>query len=308
MPRSRRTLGGSDAGQVQQLGAVERTRGDDHLATRAHDVLGGGIAGLDVGDADRALAIEQDAGGVRADADVEIAASGGGPQEGARGADAPAVLDQPLHVADAGLRGAVVVGVARDAEAGDAVDEGFHERLAPVGVGDGQQAVAAAVVAVDAADAPLRALEVGQDVGVAPAAVAGLRPGVEVGGVAAIVDHAVDGARPAERAALRYEDGAVGGAGAGLRLELPGDARVEQDLDDAARNADHGVGVLRPGLQKADGNGGVFGQAIGEHAARGPGADDHVVELVRVRPNHARVSLSRLSFVGSHDPKVNPTI
>jgi hypothetical protein len=218
------------------------------------------------------------------------------------GAHPPAVLDQPLHVADAGLRGAVVVGVARDAEAGHAIDEGLHERLAPIGVADREQAVAATVFAVHAADAALRALEVGEDVGVAPTGIAGLRPGVEVGGVPAIVDHAVDGTRSPERAALRYIYGAIGGAGAGLRFELPGDARIEQDLDDAARDADHRVRVFRPGFQKADGNGGIVGQAIGQHAARRPRADDHVIELVRVRRSHARVSLSRLRILMVQKP------
>jgi len=42
------------------------------------------------------------------------------------------------------------------------------------------------------ADPPLAALEVGQDVDIAPAAIAALRPVVEILPLAAVVDHAVD--------------------------------------------------------------------------------------------------------------------
>ena len=62
----------ADARQHQQLRRLERAGGDDHLAPRA-DLLG--LLALPVFDADRALALEQDAGGVRAGLDAQIGAA-----------------------------------------------------------------------------------------------------------------------------------------------------------------------------------------------------------------------------------------
>ncbi len=61
-----------------------------------------------------------------------------------------------------------------------------------VDVGDGEPALAPAEGLVTLADAPLQPLEIGQHVGIAPAAVAALRPAVVVGALAAIVDVSVD--------------------------------------------------------------------------------------------------------------------
>jgi hypothetical protein len=54
--------GVADAGQHQQLRGLERAAGDDYLARRADLFC---LLALPVFDADRALALEQDAGGVR---------------------------------------------------------------------------------------------------------------------------------------------------------------------------------------------------------------------------------------------------
>ena len=98
--------------------------------------------------------------------------------------------------------------------------------------------------------------------------------------MAAVVDHAIDAAAATEGAALGGGDLAAGGAFAGLGLELPGDGGVEQGFDEAGGNVDVGVQVARPGLEHADGDAFVLGEAVGEHGAGGAGADDDVVELV----------------------------
>src|SRR5499426_4694739 len=73
----------------------------------------------------------------------------------------------------------------------------------------------------------LRPLEQGQDGVEVPAGVAGLRPAVVVGPVAAGPDHAVDAARPAEHLAERQGDGAASDVRARLVMVGPVVARAE---------------------------------------------------------------------------------
>ena len=120
-------------------------------------------------------------------------------QKRGRRADTQAILDGALGVGNALLDRAIVVGVARNAEAHRTGHERFAERIAPVHGGDGQIAVTAAKGVVALADAPFQPLEIGQHVLIAPAAIAELRPGVEILALAAIVDMAVDRGGTAER-------------------------------------------------------------------------------------------------------------
>ena len=113
-------------------------------------------------------------------------------QERLRRAHAQAVLDGALAVGYALLDRAVVIGVARNAEAHGAFHEGLAQRILPVHGGDGEAAVAPAIGLVALADPPLQPLEIGQYVRIAPAAIAELRPGVEILALAAVVDVAVD--------------------------------------------------------------------------------------------------------------------
>src|SRR5215831_17242418 len=108
-------------------------------------------------------------------------------QEGRRRADAQAVFDRALGVGDTLLDRAVVVGVAGDAERHRARHEGLAQRIPPVHGGDGERAV--------------------------PAAIADLRPGVEILALAAIENMAVDRGRAAEGLAARRVDAAAAGVG-----------------------------------------------------------------------------------------------
>ena len=81
--------------------------------------------------------------------------------------------------------------------------------MVPVIVGDRQASLAPVDAVVTDAETPLTALEVRQDIDIAPAAVAALRPVVEILALAAVVDHAVDGARPTQSAALGRRDAAA---------------------------------------------------------------------------------------------------
>ena len=201
------------------------------------------LAALDVAHADRALAFKDDVGDMGMRAHMDVRPLPRRMQERLRRAHAQAVLDGALAVGHALLDRAVVVGVFGNAEADGACHEGFAERILPVHGGDGERAVAPAIGVVALADAPLQPLEIGQHVRIAPAAVAELRPGVEILALAAVVDVAVDRGRAAERLAARRVDAAAAGPGPGLLLVGPVDALHVKRLDEAGRQMDVGMPV-----------------------------------------------------------------
>lgn len=205
-------------------------------------------------------------------------------QERGRGADAAAFVNRALRVGDAFLGRAVIILVAWNAEALRTGDEGLAQRIAPVDVGDGQRPVAAVIGVFAVANAPLQPLEVGQHVGIAPAAIADLRPGVEVAALAAIIDVAVDRRGAAERLAARREDAPAGSVLAWLLRITPVDARVVECLDETGGQMNVRMPVGGTGFQHADACCRVFAQAIGQHAAGRAGADDHIVEGVHRLP------------------------
>src|SRR3546814_9103347 len=167
-----------------------------------HLMLGGTPA---VADADGAPALEQNAGRMCLRPHVEVGPRRRRTQEGTRRTHPPAALDGPLEIADALLGAAVVVRVARDADADRAVDEGLAERMLPGQILDGERALAPAIGVVALPDPPFGALDVGQQVGIAPATVAHLRPAVIVHALTAIVDVTVDRTRSAEHLAARRD-------------------------------------------------------------------------------------------------------
>ena len=283
MPSDCRSEAGPDAGQLQELRRVIGAAGQDHLLARTHVDGFAAAPAFGVAHADRALALEQKLGRMRVRAHGDVAALHRRVQERGRRAHAPPVVDGALRVGHAFLDGTVVVAVARNAEAHGACDEGLAQRITPVDVGDGQRPVAPAIGGVAVADAALQPLEVGQHVGIAPAAVAELRPGVEVIALAPIVDMAVDRRRAAERLAAWRENAAAGGALGRLLRIAPVDAGVVEGLDEARRDMDVGVPVGGTGFEHADACCRVFAEAVGEHTAGRARADDDVIERVHER-------------------------
>src|SRR5258707_31554 len=89
-------------------------------------------------------------------------------------AAAQPLVDAGLEIAGAGLRRTVVVGVAGNAEAFGPGEERLADLVRPIEVGHRDVAVAAAIKVVTVADPALEPLEIGQQVGVAPAGVAAL--------------------------------------------------------------------------------------------------------------------------------------
>src|SRR5215831_13332353 len=222
-------------------------------------------------------------------------------EEGARRAHSPPVEDGALRVGDALLDLAVVVGVAGDARLNCALDEGITQWVAPVDVGDGESSVAAAKDRIAVADAPFHAPEIGEHVGIAPAAVAELRPGVEVHGLATVVDVAVDGARAAECLAAWGKDAPPARPRARLHAVEPVHARIMVGLDEAGGDVDVGVPITRACLEDAHRCLAVRGQSVGEHATGRACANDDVVISLHAAPPLAAYAVSNLGrHLSSH--------
>ena len=129
------------ARELQQLGRIHRTSADDDLAPRVDFEL---LAAAGVRHAAGAAAFEHDRIGMRVGDHGQTAALHRRVQIGARRADAAFAFDDTLVVTDTVSALAVVVGVARVADARRAVDERFAQRMLPGQVGDRQLAVVAA--------------------------------------------------------------------------------------------------------------------------------------------------------------------
>ena len=146
--------------------------------------------------------------------------------------------------------------------------------------------------------------EVRQDFIPAPAHATRLAPALIIRGLAAHIDHAVDGRTAAQHPAARVIYSAAIQPGLGFGFETPVHLRVADAIEITDRDMDPGVGVLAAGLQQQ--HRGVFlrGQAVGERAARRARADDDVVEFLLA---HA-VYLPRPSRAASLEALNSPTM
>ena len=295
-----------DAGDLQELRAVHGAAAQDHFLVGAHLHRPAVAAALAVAHADGPLAVEHDLRRLGMRAHGEVRPLHRRMQVAARGAHAPSVPDDALHVADAGLHRAVVVAVARDPHLHRALDEGLAQGIAPVEIGDRQLALVAAEGLVhsigDVGDALFAAPEVRQHVGIAPAVIAALGPAVEVEPLATIVDVAVDRTGAAQRLAAGSGDAPAAGPLAGLGTVEPVHPRIDQRVHEAGGNMDEGMPVRGTRLEDADGGLLVLAQAAGQHAAGRAGAHDHIVETFHPRlPPAVGDVISALS-AGSNAP------
>jgi hypothetical protein len=85
----------------------------------------------------------------------------------------------------------------------------------------------------------------------------------------------------AQHSPARIADGAAVQAGVGLDAVAPVGARVADAEEVADRDVDPDAFVDAARLEHQDGNRGVLGEAIGEHAPGGAAAGDHVVERAK---------------------------
>ena len=111
---------------------------------------------------------------------------------------------------------AIVIRVVANADLASRLDQRLENRVARFGIGDAQRAILAAIRGVTIALIILDPLEEGQHIRIAPAAIAHLRPGIEILRLAAHESEAVDGARPTQNAPTRH--GQTPAIGGGLRF------------------------------------------------------------------------------------------
>src|SRR3954447_3354969 len=138
----------ADAGELQEARRIDGAATHDHFLARPH-LVDGPAALIDIADRHRLLALEHDLEGTRMGAKVNPPRllAGGEEIHPARAAAQP-LVNAALQIANAGLRRAVVVGVAGNAEAGSSGNERLADLVLPIEVGHRNVAIAAAIEVV----------------------------------------------------------------------------------------------------------------------------------------------------------------
>src|SRR5258708_9061184 len=184
-----------DAGTPQKWRALKRSGGKDHVAAGANLFC---LLALAVLDADRALALEQDAGGVRLGLDAQIRARCHERVDvAACRAPAFAVLLGDLIGAEAFLLLGVEVFANPELRLARGLQVDLPHRIVGAQPGDMERAALAVILAVEFGII-LRTLEVAQHAGVGPAGIAERGPLIVVAPVAADIDPRIDRGGAAE--------------------------------------------------------------------------------------------------------------
>src|ERR1700730_5163462 len=243
--KPRQVLLRANAGEPQPLRRVDGSAAQNDLA---RGTRGETAAMLAKCHADRTAAFEQDLLGQGPGDDLEIGTLHCRAEIADGGRAALSVACRRLVVAYPVLAGAVEIVIAGKAELGRRGDKTLTDRVLR-DIRHAERPVCA-VEPIGAARLVLRASEIGQHIVERPAGVAELAPMVEIFGLAADIDHAVDRGGAAEHLAARPEYAAIAGAGVGLGLVPPVDRRVGESLAKAERNVDPPVAVLAAGLEQ----------------------------------------------------------
>src|SRR6266403_71597 len=268
----------ADAGKHQQLRALKRAGGKDHFAAGADlpDILA-----LAVLDADRALALEQDAGGLRLGLDAQIRARCHEWMDvAACRAPALAVVLGDLVGAEAFLLLGVEVFANPELRLARGLQIDLPHRIVGAQPGDMERAALAVILAVEFGII-FGAFEVGQHVGVGPAGVAKRRPLIIIAAMAADIDHRVDRGGTAEPLAARLIADPAVEAGLRHRIERPVVDLARDHQDHRARRGYHPVVALAAGFQQRHRRVRVIGKAARDRAAPGATAHHHKIECIR---------------------------
>ena len=271
--------GRAHAGQLQQLGRVDRAAAADHPP--GADRLRAPAPACDF-HAHRACAVEENARDQHLGAQVEIGTVHDRVQIRTRRAQPSPAMHVAVEGGKAFLTIAVdVVGerVARFLHGG----EECVEKRTGRGAAFQHQGTVVAAKVVAAGQTRLHALEVGQAVGVVPCRHAGVGgPACVVQRIAALEDHAVDAAGAAQHLAAPVKDAPVVHVWLRLGCVAPVVARVADGHGQPRGHVDEDVPqvVAAPGLQHQHALVRVRAQAVGQHAARRAAADDDGVVVV----------------------------
>src|SRR5271165_307084 len=222
-------------------------------------------------------ALEQDPRRERVRQYLEVRATEGGTQVGIGGTRAPAALHRHVQTAETLLLKTVDVRRLRIARLGGGGEPGGMQGIAEAAVASAELARAAAVLV-----APLRALlgalEIRQHIPIRPPRRAFPRPALEVLGIAADVDQAVDRGGASEHLAARRMHAPAVQVRLGFGVVEPIVFRhVHRDRQRRGHlNEYRTVGSTE--FDHEDAARAIGAQAVGEHAARASRAHDDVVE------------------------------
>ena len=200
-----------------------------------------------------------------------------------------------LIVGEPVLQGAVIVRVARIAELFAAANDVVGEVETVAHVGDAKFARAAAKGGI-AALASLGFLEEGQYFFPGPAAIAHLRPVVEIAGIATHIQHPVDRGGAAHDLAARQGHDSVVCVVLRVDLEAPVHGVAVEGPGVAGRDMDERVAVHPARLQHQHPVAGPLGKPRGQNGAGRAGADDDPVEaagVLRLAAHRSTASFTR---------------
>ncbi len=278
----------ADARQEQQLRRVEGAAAKDHLAARLYGQF---PSSPQAGKADGLPALEQDLRRQRLRQHGQVPAAHHRMEIGSssRTAFALAAFSVKLrHLVEAGalLLRSVEIGIFAYLGLRAGLDKSLRDGAWRVLLGDVQRA-GITVQGVATALVTLRPPEIRQHILPGPAGATLRSPVVIVAGMAADIEHRVDGAGAAEGAAARLV--ALAAVQARLRHRLIGPvvdpAVARQHGDDAQRRADQDVPALAAGLDQANGDIRILAEPRRQRRSGRSAAGDHIVEF---RPVHRR--------------------
>ena len=182
-----------------------------------------------------------------------------------------------MHGAKALLPITVVILGTAIARLDASFDEGLVKRVVhPVTVA-GIEGSAAASIAVLPADPALRAAKVGKASGVAPALRTLRHPVVEVAGMAAHVDHAIDGGRAPKHLPSSAVDASPIEVGFGLAPVAPVVAGLPHGNGEGRGHADEEPTVVGSCFEKKHPSLRIFAEPSSQHRPCGAAADDDSV-------------------------------
>ncbi|MND38723.1 hypothetical protein D3C80_294320 [compost metagenome] len=171
-------------------------------------------------------------------------------------------MDRLLHRAEAFLLLTIIVFCHFKARLMTCIYEGFEQRIVASATLNMQRTIRSAP-AVLSAMRVFHSLEIGQHIGIGPAARATLRPVIVIAGMATHIDHAVDRRRAANHFATRRDQAASTNMRLGLGRKSPIISFHIHGEGESGRHLDQRSDVRSAKFDHDNRMSAVFGEAIG---------------------------------------------